>query len=60
MKKRVTDDEMESLCGILTWVAFVVDRGRPRCNAMYRALKQMHERGERSVRPRGDLLRQMK
>ena len=29
---------LESLCGILTWISFIFDSGRPRRNLMYRAL----------------------
>lgn len=57
--KSLSAKTLESLCGILTWVATAVERGRPRRNFLYRALKQMESRGVTSIRPRGDLLRQL-
>ena len=59
-RKRLSLEEAESLCGTLTWIACVVDRGRPRRNALYQAVKRMKQRGKCFVRPRGELLRQLK
>ena len=57
--RRLSLKSLESLCGVLTWVSFAFDRGRPRRNELYRALQQMAAKGARFIRPQGELLRQL-
>ena len=55
----VTVKQLESLCGILTWIAFVFDPGRPRRNVMYRALAKAQAEGAKIV-IQGELRAQMR
>lgn len=54
----MTAKDMESLCGILTWIAFVFDPGRPRRNVMYRALARANKDGK-EIEIRGELRAQL-
>ena len=36
---------LESICGILTWISFIFDAGKPRRNIMYRALSSAKAQG---------------
>ena len=55
---KISRATLESLCGILTWVSFVFDSGRPRRNMLYSALSQAVERGK-PVDLKGELRAQL-
>ena len=46
---------LESVAGILTWIAHVFDAGKPRRRAIYRMISRMKDRSETSVPVRGEL-----
>ena len=54
----ITRATLDSLCGVLTWVSFVFDSGRPRRNMLYSALAQAVERGK-PVELKGELRAQL-
>ena len=45
---------LESLAGILTWIAHVFDAGKPRRNLLYRRISKMKARGESHTTIRGE------
>ena len=51
---------LESLAGMLTWIAHVYDSGKPRRKMLYRRISQMKARGENQTVIRGDLRSQLK
>ena len=55
--RKVSVDDLQSLCGILTWISYVLPAGKPRRHAMYQSLTRMLQRSSGSVRPRGEFLR---
>ena len=55
----MTHKQLESLCGILTWIAFVFDPGRPRRNVLYRALARAKAEDSKIV-IKGELRAQMR
>ena len=55
----ISAKQMESLCGILTWISFVFDAGRPRRNVMYRAVAKAKASGS-MIQIRGELRAQMR
>ena len=46
---------LESLAGILTWIAHVYDAGKPRRGQLYRRISKMKARGESHTTIRGEL-----
>ena len=54
----ISRETLDSLCGILTWVSFVFDSGRPRRNVMYRALARAIEH-KKPVQLKGELRAQL-
>ena len=57
-RSRISKGELESLCGILTWVSFVFDSGRPRRNMLYSALARAIATSA-AVEVRGELRAQL-
>ena len=57
-QSKCTAKQMESLCGVLTWISFVFDAGRPRRNVMYRVLARANARGEK-ILIKGEVRAQM-
>ena len=57
-KSKISRATLDSLCGILTWVSFVFDSGKPRRNRLYSALAQAIARGK-DVELRGELRAQL-
>ena len=51
---------LESLAGILTWIAHVFDSGKPRRKMLYRQISRMKARGETHTAIRGLLRSQLK
>ena len=51
--------DLESVCGILSWIAQVYIPGRPRRDALFQALGRLRGRGVRSIPIRGELKRQL-
>ena len=58
-QSKITKGDLESLCGILTWVSFVFDSGRPRRNMLYSALARSNANGSKPVEVRGKLRAQL-
>ena len=58
-KGRVTLRELESIAGILSWVAHVFIPGRPRREALFAAISRLKGKGAVSVEVRGQLKRQL-
>lgn len=54
----VSRKDLESICGILTWIAHVHIPGRPRRDALFEALGRMRSKGTHKVEVRGAMLRQ--
>ena len=50
---------LESVAGILTWVAHVYDAGKPRRSLLYRYISHMKERGQSHTVVRGELRSQL-
>ena len=57
-RSKILRATLDSLCGILTWVSFVFDSGRPRRNMLYSALAQALARGK-PVHLKGELRAQL-
>ena len=51
--------DLESVCGILSWIAQVYIPGRPRRDAIFEALGRLRSKGARTVKVRGNLKRQL-
>ena len=58
-KGSVSLRELESIAGILSWIAHVFVPGRPRRNALFTAISRMKRKGISQVEVRGDLMRQL-
>ena len=58
-KRKVTRRELESIAGILSWIAHVFVPGRPRRNALFASLAQFNRKGVADIAVRGDLKRQL-
>ena len=50
---------LESIAGILTWIAGVFDAGRPRRNLLYRCIAKMKKAGTSKIAVKGDLRSQL-
>ena len=55
----VSLSSLESVAGILTWVAHVYDAGKPRRKMLYRCISHMESRGQTHTTVRGDLRSQL-
>ena len=55
----VSLSSLESVAGILTWIAHVYDAGKPRRKMLYRAISHMESRGQTCITVRGDLRAQL-
>ena len=51
--------ELESIAGILSWIAHVYVSGRSRRDALFTAIGSMEKKGLKKVEVRGDLKRQL-
>ena len=50
---------LETVAGVLTWIAHVFDAGKPRRNLLYRAISRMKNRNEAKTVVRGELRSQL-
>ena len=57
-KRQVSLSELETLGGLLTWIAYVFIQGRPRRNFIFGAIRKMQATSAKTMRVRGDLMRQ--
>lgn len=57
-QSKISRATLDSLCGILTWVSFVFDSGKPTRNMLYSALAQAIARGK-DVELKGELRAQL-
>ena len=58
-KGSVSLKELESIAGILSWIAHVFIPGRPRRDALFRTMGRMKRKGQYDIPVRGDLKRQL-
>ena len=58
-KKHVSLATLESIAGILTWIAGVFDAGKPRRNLLYRLIAKLKKTGLDKAPIRGDLRSQL-